>query len=208
MSKHIRVPKLNQMRRLNSWSYWALKTRVLYYHITFSGEMKPPFIYLDIVEENGGRSHTEVIVCMYGQHTQESMDGPGTVAIPAHRWITRENDVFLVPVRACENGFAGWVRPSRPASATLSLNLVLSTKASTYIPPTAKGLVPNLSGRGIACRWRSLPRVRWHNACNIPLSTMRYVKRKNTKTRFKLSKTVFPTELVNCSEKWLGARVV
>ena len=196
------------MRRLNSWSYRTLKTRVLCYRITFSGEMKPPFICLDIVAENGGRSHTEVTICMHGQHPQESMDGPGMVAIPAHRWITRENDVFLVPVRACEIGFAGRVRPSRPASATLSLNLVLSTKASTYIPPTAIGLAPNLSGHGIACRWRSLPRIRWHNACNIPLSTMHYVKRKNTKPRYKLSKTVFPTELVNCSEKWLGARVV
>ena len=50
--------------------------------------MKPLFFYLDIVAENGGRSHTEVTVCMHGQHTQESMDGPGMVAIPAHGRIT------------------------------------------------------------------------------------------------------------------------
>ena len=39
--------------------------------------------------------------CMYGQHIQESMDGPGMFAIPAHGRITRENDVFsVVSVRA------------------------------------------------------------------------------------------------------------
>ena len=100
-------------------------------HITASGEMKLPFNCLDIVAENGGRGHTEVTVCMYGQHTQESMDEPSMVAIPAHGGITRKNGVFPVPVRACEkNGFAGRVRPSRPASAcsfsTLRLNLVLT----------------------------------------------------------------------------------
>ena len=158
--------------------------------------MNPPFICLDIVAENGGRTHTEVTVCMYGQLTQKSMDEPGIVTIPAHRWITRENDAFPVPVRACETGFAGRGRPSYSASArspfsTLRLNLVLPTKASTYIPPTATGLAPILSDHAIACLWCSLPRVRWHSACTIPLSTMRYVKRKNTKPRFKLSKTVF-----------------
>ena len=38
-------------------------------------------------------------VCMYCQHSQESMDGPGMVAIPAHGRITREDDVFPVTVR-------------------------------------------------------------------------------------------------------------
>ena len=33
-----------------------------------------------------------------------------------------------------------------------------------------------LWGHAFACRWRSLPRVRWHSACNMPLSRMRYVK--------------------------------
>ena len=45
--------------------------------------MKPPFNFLNIVAENGGRGHIEVTVCMYGQHPQESIDGPAMAAIPA-----------------------------------------------------------------------------------------------------------------------------
>ena len=68
------------------------------YHITSSREMKPPFNFLNIVPESGGRGHTEVTVCMYGQHPQESMDGPGVAAIPAHGRITKgKNAVFPVP---------------------------------------------------------------------------------------------------------------
>ena len=133
---------------------------------------------------------------MYGQLTQKSMDEPGIVTIPAHRWITRENYVFPVPVRACETGFAGRVRPSYSASArspfsTLRLNLVLPTKASTYIPPTATGLATILSDHAIACLWCSLPRVRWHSACTIPLSTMRYVKRKKYKAQIQTKQDSF-----------------
>ena len=85
------------------------------------------------------------------------------------------------PVPSC-------VRPLiHQTQAESSAFLPLSTKTSTYIPSTTIGLAPNLSDHAIACRWRSLPRVRWHSACNIPLSTMRYVKRKNTKPRFELS---------------------
>ena len=109
--------------------------------------MKPPFIYLDIVAENGGGSHTEVIVCMHGQHTQE-------------------NDVFPVPVRACEIGFAERIRPSRPASArssfsTLRLNIVLTRgipaafHEGVYIH-TANAY--RVSPKFI----ESLPKVRWH----------------------------------------------
>ena len=52
------------------------------------------------------------------------------VGNPARRQLkTRENDIFLVPVRAREFGLARRVRPSRPAAArsisTLGLNLVL-----------------------------------------------------------------------------------
>ena len=40
------------------------------------------FNFLDIVAENGGRGPVEVAACKYGQHTQESLDGPGTVWLP------------------------------------------------------------------------------------------------------------------------------
>ena len=59
------------------------------------------------------------------------MDGPGMVAIRAHGRVTRENDVFPAPVRACKAGLAERVRPSRPASArssssTFRLSIVLT----------------------------------------------------------------------------------
>ena len=41
----------------------------------------------------------------------------GKVAYPAHGQLNRENNIFPVPVRACEFGFARRIRLSRPASA-------------------------------------------------------------------------------------------
>ena len=95
--------------------------------------MKPPFNFLNIVAESGVGRHTEVTVCMYGQHPQESIGGPGMAAIPAHGRITRErNAVFPVPFApeklVPRDGFGRPVlRQSRPASArSRRLNLVLS----------------------------------------------------------------------------------
>ena len=39
-----------------------------------------------------------------------------------------------------------------------------ATAILSFIPPIAIESVPSLSGRAIACRWRSLPRVRRHRA--------------------------------------------
>ena len=134
------------------------------YHLLRGNEAS--FFYLDIVAENGRRSHTEVTVCMHGQHTQESMDGPGMVAIPAHGRITRGNDVFPVPVRACEIGFAERIWPSRPASArssfsTLRLNIVLTRGIPAAFHEGVHIYTANrywVSPKFIG----SLPRVRWH----------------------------------------------
>ena len=101
-----------------------LKNARTTYHITSSGEMKPPFNFLNIVAESGGRGHTEVTVSMYGQHPQESIDGPAMAAIPAHGRIIRDLKKMLFS---------------------------MSPKASTYVPPTAMGLALNLSGHAIAC---------------------------------------------------------
>ena len=107
------------------------KTARTTYHITSSGEMKPPFNFPNIVAENGGRGHTEVTVCMYGQHPQESIDGPGMAAIPAHGRITRENVVFPAPFApeklVSRDGFGRLVlrQPVRSLHAG-RLNLVLS----------------------------------------------------------------------------------
>ena len=37
---------------------------------------------------------------MYGHHLLQSMDQPGKVANPARGQLNRENEYFLVPVRA------------------------------------------------------------------------------------------------------------
>ena len=103
---------------------------------------------------------------MHGQHTQESLDGPGMVAIPAHGRITRGNDVFPVPVRACEIGFAERIWPSRPASArssfsTLRLNIVLTRGIPAAFHEGVHIYTANrywVSPKFIG----SLPRVRWH----------------------------------------------
>ena len=50
----------------------------------------------------------------------------------------------------------GWLRMVLPSSAAASIYL--------FKPPYAIGSVPSLSGHAIACRWRSLPRVRRHRA--------------------------------------------
>ena len=39
-------------------------------------------------------------VCMYGHHTQQSMDQPGQVANPARGQVNREIEYSPVPVRA------------------------------------------------------------------------------------------------------------
>ena len=58
----------------------------------------------------------------------------------------------------------------------LTLNLVLTHGIRSdvhggvhiyLLAPHTVGLVPSLSGRAIAYRWRSLPRVRWHRALKV-----------------------------------------
>ena len=53
------MPKLNQLRQLDSWPHRTLEEREDY-HITSSGDIKPPFNFLHIVAENG--DHTDVAV--------------------------------------------------------------------------------------------------------------------------------------------------
>ena len=79
-------------------------------------------------------------------------------AKPPRGQLNRKHEYFPVPVRALEYGLAIHVWPSRPASAcsfsTLRLNLVLTRGIPSafrdgvhiYIPPTAIGSVPTLSG--------------------------------------------------------------
>ena len=106
------------------------------------------------------------------------MDQPGTIDNPANR----ENENIPVSVRGREFDLARRVRPSRPASACsfsiLRLNLVLihgiplafhdsvHIYIYIYIPSTAIGSIPSVSGHSIAYRWRSLSRVRRHRASN------------------------------------------
>ena len=115
------------------------------------------------------------------------------VCIRARVWINRVRWLILLVVSgtgkmnitlfpfASENlvsrdGFGSPV-PRQPAHLHTPLNLVLSYE----IPPNfrggvhvyAIGSVPSLSGHAIACRWRSLPRVRRHRAGNSRRSSKR-----------------------------------
>ena len=106
------------------------------------------------------------------------MDQPGKVANPARGQLDRENEhLFPCPCSrlrlVSRDGFG------RPVSRQPALSLhssriwclltrflPISAAASIYLflPPTATGPVPSLSGHAIANRWRSLPRVRRHRA--------------------------------------------
>ena len=67
MLNYLRVPKLNQLRLLNSWPHRTLEEREDY-HITSSGEIKPPFSFHDTVVENGGHTNINVqYVAMWNQ---------------------------------------------------------------------------------------------------------------------------------------------
>ena len=59
MLNYLRVPKLNQLRLLNSWPQRTLEEREDH-HITPSREIKPLFNFHDTVAENGG--HTDITV--------------------------------------------------------------------------------------------------------------------------------------------------
>ena len=104
------------------------------------------------------------------------MNQPGEIASPARAQVNKDNEYFLVPVRALEFKLAKRVRQSRPASSCsfskLRLNLVLTHGIPLYfrggihvfITPTTIGPVPTLLGHAIAYRWRELPKVRRHRA--------------------------------------------
>ena len=103
------------------------------------------------------------------------MNQPGKVANPARGQLNREN---IVPLSPCEpknlilrNGFSRPV-PRQPAHLHTQAESGAYLRDSSRVPrprpfmkpPYAIGSVPSLSGRAIAYRWRTLPRVRRHRA--------------------------------------------
>ena len=117
MSKYIRVPKLNQMRRFNSWWYRTVRTRELH---TTSRHCCRKW------EERSYRGD-----CMYvwSAHSREY----GWTRYGCHFWSWSDNTgklCFPCPRSRLRNWFCGTSRPSRPASArsfsTLRLNLELT----------------------------------------------------------------------------------
>ena len=67
MLNYLRVPKLNQLRQLNSWPHRTVEEREDY-HIISCGEIKPSFNFHDIVAENRGHTHVTVqYVAMWNQ---------------------------------------------------------------------------------------------------------------------------------------------
>ena len=105
------------------------------------------------------------------------MDQPGKVANPARGQLNKENNIPLSPCvpenLVSRDGFSRPV-PRQPAHSYLHTQ----AESGAYLrdssrvprrrpfmkPPYAIASVPSLSGHAIACRWRSLPRVRRHRA--------------------------------------------
>ena len=103
------------------------------------------------------------------------MDQPGKVANPARGQLNRENNIPLSPCvpenLVSRDGFSRPV-PRQPAHLHTQAESGAYLRDSSRVPrrrpfmkpPYAIGSVPSLSGRAIACRWRSLPRVLRHRA--------------------------------------------
>ena len=115
--------------------------------------------------------------------------------LPVVSWTGKMN----IPLSPCvpENLVSrdGFIQPSRPASACSSpysgwiwclLTGFLPSSAATsiYEPPYAIGSVPSFSGHAIACRWRSLPRVRRHRASKPQGSSERVLPWQVTMEQF------------------------
>ena len=99
---------------------------------------------------------------IYGQHFHPSMDQPGIIANPDGCQLTRENDFPFAPgTLVSRDGFSRPV-PSRASLLILhTLRLNLMTRRDPpdfrdgvhlFLPPTAIGSVPSLSGHAIAYR--------------------------------------------------------
>ena len=119
---------------------------------------------------------------MYSLHFQQNMDQPGMVVNPARGQLNKEKVLFPRP--RSYNRPRNWPREAGSAAVPSRLSLLilhtqteyisclptgfltLPATVSTYIPSTAIGSVPinSLLGHAIACRWRSLSRVRRHRA--------------------------------------------
>ena len=105
------------------------------------------------------------------------MDQLGKVANPISGRLNRENNILLsscVPENlVSRDGFNRPV-PRQPANLYTQAESGAYVRDSSRVPrrrPSMKlsyaiGSVPSLSGRAIAYRWRSLPRVRPHRASN------------------------------------------
>ena len=109
------------------------------------------------------------IICIYV--SSHSMDQPDKVANPAHGQLSSK---MITPCpRSCLRGFGSPV-PRQPAHLHTQAEPGAYLRDSSRVPwrrlfiylkpPYAIGSVPSLSGRAIAYRWRSLPRVRRHGA--------------------------------------------
>ena len=101
---------------------------------------------------------------------QGYMDQPGKVANPARGQLNKENQYFPVVSR---DGFGSPVLRQPAHLYTQAESDAYSRDSSRvprrrpfiyFKPPYAIGSVPSLSGRAIAYRWRSLPRVCRHRA--------------------------------------------
>ena len=99
-------------------------------------------------------------------------DEPGKVANLAHGQLDRESP--FAPENLVSRDGLGSPVPHQPAHLHTQAESGAYLRGSSRFPrrrpciylkpPYAIGSVPSLSGHAIACRWRSLPRVRGHRA--------------------------------------------
>ena len=130
----------------------------------------------------GHKLKNRIINSMYDHTYSKSMDQPGKVANPARGQLSRKKTLFsclLFSRLRIWSRDTGSAVPSR-VSLLISihrLNLVLHRRDSSRVPrrrpfiylkpPHAMESVPSLSGRAIAYRWRSLPRVAGTGPVNL-----------------------------------------
>ena len=110
---------------------------------------------------------------MHGHTYSKSMDQPGKVANPACGQLsTGEMNIFLsgfAPDNLVSRDGFGSPVPRQPAYLHTQAKSGAYSRDSSRVPrrhpfiyfkpPYAIGSIPSLSGRAIAYRWRSLPRV-------------------------------------------------
>ena len=134
------------------------------------------------------------------------MDQPGKVANPVNGQLNRKNSITLSPcvpenLVSRGDGFSRPV-PRQPAHLHTQVEYGAYLRDSSRVrrpfmkPPYAIGSVPILTGRAIAYRWRSLPRVHRHRASKPQGSSERVLPWPITMDQLTFNLPLFPTPTI------------